>query len=398
MNYAIDIVTAGIHLPLVGACLALGVLLLLAPRNGRRSNRFSGCLLIVGALTCWSGVLQFLPGVSDIVVPWVRKALSACNFLYGPLLLFCINAEFARRTRLGWVHLFPFLVSLASAILFGTLFSSPDQSDLLWKNMRLIQSVHVGLYLLVVLIQFHQLSRGVHDRFANVYKIDIVAVRFSLFVFSLVYVVSMVGVLSKSAFLFLALVFFIFLGARSLIHPGLVGGDEDDSEVSDKAKNRESFETETIEKINELPSLQGTSSSQRSKKSGFREERIPEYLSRLKSLMLEEKIYEDSTLSLTKLAAKIPMGTGHLSELLNVHLSKNFFDFVNGYRVEAARHLLETHLSLNATQIAYEVGFNAKSTFYECYKRSFQCTPLEYRRRFLEKSAQSRVSTLEEYS
>jgi AraC-like DNA-binding protein len=96
--------------------------------------------------------------------------------------------------------------------------------------------------------------------------------------------------------------------------------------------------------------------------------------------MKDQKLYLNSELSLSLVATILGIRKEVLSKVLNQGLSKNFYRFVNEYRVEEFKRLAEnegankfTHLGL-----AYEAGFNSKTTFYKAFKQITQLTPSEY--------------------
>lgn len=105
------------------------------------------------------------------------------------------------------------------------------------------------------------------------------------------------------------------------------------------------------------------------------EERIAE---RLERVMTEQKLYRDPNLSLSRLSREIGASPNHLSQTLNNSIGRNFFDYVNAYRIEeAAELLLSTDLTILA--IAYEVGFNSRSTFNVAFKKHKGSPPSEWR-------------------
>jgi AraC-like DNA-binding protein len=83
------------------------------------------------------------------------------------------------------------------------------------------------------------------------------------------------------------------------------------------------------------------------------------------------------------LAEKLRTTTHHLSQLINEGLGVNFADFVNQYRVGAVQEKLRdparSHLKIE--EIAYETGFNSKSTFQAAFKKFAGITPSEYRKK-----------------
>jgi AraC-like DNA-binding protein len=61
---------------------------------------------------------------------------------------------------------------------------------------------------------------------------------------------------------------------------------------------------------------------------------------------------------------------------------RNFFDFVNRYRIEAAQKILrdETKGHQSVHFIGETVGFKSKSAFYAAFKKHTGCTPAEFRK------------------
>ncbi len=96
--------------------------------------------------------------------------------------------------------------------------------------------------------------------------------------------------------------------------------------------------------------------------------------------MEEDHPYLDPSLSLDKLAIQTDMNPKYLSLILNSTLNKNFYEFVNEYRIEKVKELLLSpdlkHLTIAA--IANEAGFNSKSSFNSIFKKYTNLTPKEY--------------------
>lgn len=100
------------------------------------------------------------------------------------------------------------------------------------------------------------------------------------------------------------------------------------------------------------------------------------------NMLFEEGIYKDSTLSLKSLAFELEVSTHHLSQVINETTGGNYFDLVNKYRINEAKRLIhETDFKM--IDIAYEVGFNSKSTFYAEFKSRTEKTPSQYKNSIL---------------
>ncbi len=102
---------------------------------------------------------------------------------------------------------------------------------------------------------------------------------------------------------------------------------------------------------------------------------------KLKEVVAANHLYEDAELTLTTLALKLAIHPHELSRIINVGLDKNFSDFINECRVrEIARKMRDpAYDRLTLLGIAYESGFNSKTTFNRVFKQMMGKTPVEYK-------------------
>lgn len=107
---------------------------------------------------------------------------------------------------------------------------------------------------------------------------------------------------------------------------------------------------------------------------------------KLKQAMNEDKLFLQDNLSLNKLSEAIAETENHISETLSQCLQTNFFQYVNGFRVEAAKQELKDRNKL-VTSVAYDVGFNSKSTFNTAFKKIVGYSPSAYRKQLFENEA-----------
>ena len=107
-----------------------------------------------------------------------------------------------------------------------------------------------------------------------------------------------------------------------------------------------------------------------------------EDIEKLKRYMEQEKPYLNSDLNINELAKLARINHRQLSVMMNHHFGKNFFEFVNFYRIEEAKNLLKSpdHQGMNVLDIMYEVGFNSKATFNTFFKKHTGETPSQYRK------------------
>ncbi|WOH37156.1 helix-turn-helix transcriptional regulator [Thalassotalea fonticola] len=113
------------------------------------------------------------------------------------------------------------------------------------------------------------------------------------------------------------------------------------------------------------------------------DEKMQLIASKLEHAMKEDKLFLQDNLSLNKLSESISETENHISETLSQFLQTKFFQFVNGFRVEEAKQALQDRDKL-ITSIAYDVGFNSKSTFNTAFKKVVGYSPSAYRNLLLE--------------
>lgn len=116
------------------------------------------------------------------------------------------------------------------------------------------------------------------------------------------------------------------------------------------------------------------------KNSGLNDEMSELLFQKLKVHMDKNRPFLDENLSLTMLAAQLGITTNQLSQVINQKSASNFFNFINGYRVEAVKEKLKDpvyqHYSLLA--IGYDCGFRSKSSFNKIFKEMAGQTPSQY--------------------
>ena len=103
---------------------------------------------------------------------------------------------------------------------------------------------------------------------------------------------------------------------------------------------------------------------------------------KLKQYMLKEKSFLNGELTASELAKELNISRHQLSRLLNEKLGKNFYDFINEYRVEEFKRRLKLpeNDQLTLLGIAFDSGFNSKTTFNTIIKRSTGLTPSQYKK------------------
>jgi AraC-like DNA-binding protein len=102
---------------------------------------------------------------------------------------------------------------------------------------------------------------------------------------------------------------------------------------------------------------------------------------KINATMSQEKLHLDPSLSLHKLARHVAISPNYISQTLNETMETNFFDFVNKWRIETAKPKIIANED-TVLNIAFEVGFNARSSFYKVFKKETGKTPTEFRKSY----------------
>ncbi len=93
--------------------------------------------------------------------------------------------------------------------------------------------------------------------------------------------------------------------------------------------------------------------------------------------VMEEGVYLNADLSLPGLAAEIGVSANDLSWFLNAEYGRGFYEFINERRLKAFEEKIRNreHKERTLLALAYEVGFNSKTTFNKVFKEMRKETP-----------------------
>lgn len=117
------------------------------------------------------------------------------------------------------------------------------------------------------------------------------------------------------------------------------------------------------------------------KKSKLHAETAAKIQKKLLALMQDEKLYKDSELSILDVAQKLNTPRHYITQVLNEKMGKNFYTFINEYRIEDVKERLKNpdYKNLTVLAIAYDAGFNSKSSFNTLFKKNTGMTPSEFK-------------------
>lgn len=354
--------------------------MLLTKRPKKIATLILCVLLLVFALTFGLDILQ-----NYGIVPSKRWFLSlSLRMMCAPLIYLYtkyITQDFRKFNPSDYLHIIP---SISLIVVFLILKLQPENNlisaDLLYEKYKWLRMIYGWLFIslivyyviaaLTIVIRF---KKQIKDNYSfNSYKIslDWLLVMISLFVLLILLIIisSMLyeqGKINTDIYIFrhaLELFHVYALSIWGFHQKQLISGNLADPEI----------EESDVEE----------SSSGKYVKSGLKSEDAKSYVENLVKYMEDSKVWKDSELSIAKLASQTSISKHQLSEVLNEYLGKNFYVFVNEYRVEYAKQLFmdKNYSNWSIIAIAYECGFNSKTAFNIFFKKHTQQTPTEFKK------------------
>ena len=103
-----------------------------------------------------------------------------------------------------------------------------------------------------------------------------------------------------------------------------------------------------------------------------------ELADKLDELMVDHQIFLENGLQLADLAQAAGLTPHHLSQVINQHRHRNFYDYVNEYRARYAAEHLREHGRSNLTRLAFASGFNNRVSFSRAFRKYTGQTPTEF--------------------
>ena len=366
----------------IGATLAFFLAFLVFSKNNNITGDYIlGSFLVVLGLYFTIIYLESnnieCPLVVNIMGFNIPLLLGPFMFLYV-LLMVKTNNEFK---AVYWLHGLPYLLfSLYSILYFYGVLENDTHSNLTYENVTLFKItfylVMNPVYSIWALFVLKQHKQKIHGHFSYTKNIDLVWLKSVTIGFSALtgfililhffdrYPIAAISPLGYVIFLALT-VYIFFLGYFGFKQQVIYSDKQIDISLSDK-----------VVPINE------NGKEERYKRSSLKEKEAEVYLENLLDYFEKEKPYLNGQLKLIDLSEYLNISVHHLSQIINEQLGKNFFDFVNEYRVQEVKARLSNpdHKQYTLLSIAYDSGFNSKSNFNSTFKKITGFTPSQYQK------------------
>jgi AraC-like DNA-binding protein len=354
---------------------AQGIILSLILLTTRRGNIYANRILGIKILLFTVVIFTFLfrPGeLTDIcflciVIQHIFLIISPFIYLYTAALT---NPEVKIKPKYIY-NFIPFFLSIAAYLIYYFLISGTLNSREMIISLGNFAQIMVFFIVLVMMtflilsfMIIKQYKKTIKNIFSSLQSINLQWLQWVLIGYAVILILVIIlqflgnGYYIWGMICILLSFFFYFTGYMGLRQPEIFSG----------------FSPSII--------VNNNSTKKKYEKSALTGDKSEDYLSKLMELINREKIYLESEINLPMLASRLNISPNHLSQIINERLKKNFFDFINYYRVEESKKMLssEKYSHFNILAIGLEAGFNSNTTFISAFKRYEKTTPSEYRK------------------
>jgi AraC-like DNA-binding protein len=312
-------------------------------------------------------------------------------FTYGPLLLLYTQSMINEKFRFRWYYWLHFIPFVAFFIFSLVLVNKPvvptDLSRFLLADRFQTHRIVFGVWFFIsiitygiiifVLIARHQ--RKIKDLFSykseriNLQWLKVLSITFYV-AYNIVFITASLNVFDlfnafdPLTFSFAGLTFMAFAISFYGIRQPLI------------FNNRNATSQDHMpEEISPEPDR-----SSMYEKSGLMPEDIDRIRQTIEKYFQDEKPFLNGDLTLQDVASQLNIPKHHLTQVFNMGIGKNFYTYVNDFRLAEVKNRLkdQAYRNFSLLAIAFDSGFNSKTSFNTLFKKYTGLTPSEYQRKF----------------
>lgn len=369
---------------------------LLLKRYFDKKNTFDLLLALIISITCYhrtTYTIGFMDWYDTFTTTKINYYLIELSLLLAPLIYFYVRSVTCssfKITKKHFIHFFPWVVYFFIKI-FILLYDASLQDFETVQNGKLVISFQwkfldpiIGLFsmiqMLIYLVLTFQLlyvyRLKIKDFFSNTYTLELNWIRNFLYVYSFLFLFNSVQIIINELIVNLSWRqewWYHFFSAIAIIYIAVKGYFTPVNNLKDLGFEYHNFSFNQINQRKTKYNQEVSKSKEVSQKLLKKKELLAEYMGK-------EKPYLDSDITLVTLAKRLNMSREELSEVINKGFQLKFNDFINGYRIEAIKQMLDDNkqAELSLTGIAYECGFNSKATFNRVFKKMTQLSPSDF--------------------
>ncbi|MBC8048337.1 MAG: helix-turn-helix domain-containing protein [Fimbriimonadaceae bacterium] len=371
---------------IVGAIITFFLVALLIGKKGRSTadNILAAWLTVTG----FHLILYYLYNTNQYVqFPFLLGLEIPLPLAHGPFLFLYTAALTNKRIKasIRLLHFLPILIIYCFVIPFFTL--SNEEKIVVYKNegqgyemltgavLVLIMLSGVA-YVLLSLLLLNKHKKNISEQFSYSEKINLNWLRFLIWGTAAIWVCVIFG--NDFLIYIFAVIYIILIGFFGIKQAGIFTSENLYRNTNHPIPSEEN----TMESIPEKIALHEKIETEKPKyqKSGLSSQAAESIHKQLNELMQQEKIFKNPELTLAELGEKLNLNSNYLSQVINTFEQKNFYDYVNQFRIEEFKHIvsLPENKQFTMLSLAFECGFNSKTSFNRNFKRVTGLSPSEF--------------------
>ncbi|MBI1939217.1 MAG: AraC family transcriptional regulator [Ignavibacteriales bacterium] len=351
-------------------------------RNANRVLSFAIFILALDLLFVYSTITEFYK-----TFPSTFGINFAFPFIYGPIFYLYTKIVTGNETHFRAKHLLHFIPFVLAHLYVSPFYLLSAQGKLAQIEIYLneiqydlvfigfLKAVHGIIYTSFSLGLIHRFDKNLRESLSNIDKIKLNWLRFLITGTLIVWIVVALTILIPvfvdpslniydSIIYFFISIFIYAVGYGALNQPEVFNYHDEKIKLADAKEETES--TGTAKYI----------------KSSLTEVDIERIKTELIDIVEGKKLYLKSDLTLSQLAEELKASNHNLSEVINTSFNKNFYDFINFYRVEEFKQRIKKpeYDNYSLLAVAFDSGFSSKTSFNSIFKKYTNTTPSEYKR------------------
>ncbi len=366
-------------------------IVLATSKQNRQSNRILSIFMLIQAVVLASNCV-FSPDV-QLNLPHLLRIDWPLSMAFGPIFYFYYSSILEKNFKFKAYHILLFIPFFLSVLFLMPLFvlDGPTKTDILnashngrtpssltsysWSFKYLVPALQIqmAIYCGICIQRIKKYRKELYNYKSNISKESLSWLLYLSIIMIITHLFNLVG--------FTATVFF----GNKIVHHSYLS----DSLGAMVARNIAPLEFALLTymigykalKQSELSMIREITKTQRKyEKSSLTDEESKTIMSELSTIMTEEKAYMDSELNIVSLAEKLSISRHHLSQVINRQTGKNFYEYINNYRINEIIFMLQSGFNENKNilDVAYRSGFDSKSAFYKYFRKITGMSPREY--------------------
>jgi len=341
--------------------LLLGIVLIARKAGKRQSHLILAAFMFANALL----LIYFLISLLDL---FNMPSISVFYYLLGPLIYLYVLSLCEKNFSLNIKHWFHVLLFIAIVLflIFKPLLTNGQPSKQWNYNEYLLSQIilhlQIATYIIASFYKIYLYRKDIKNHFSTIEQINLNWLLIIIVAFAAMWLMDftsfIITIMGKAGsgtiyYLLISSIAINLLFANYMVYRGL---KQPDAFSGIKPAGKYASSNISNEKENDLAK-------------------------QLKLLMQNKKPFLSADLTIKDLSEQLNTHQKYLSQVINNQFHQNFFDFINGYRIEEAKVIISKNEDDKMTilEILFEVGFNSKSAFNNAFKKHTGKTPTEFK-------------------